>query len=87
MDLGVIGRANGLIAVTNTDSLLILALYFAQGAGHCGAAFLPESATPVLVPVFATVGSNGLTVYAAVFLVLVAAWYFAGRFEGGASGL
>ncbi|QDO41170.1 hypothetical protein FNV62_26205 [Streptomyces sp. RLB3-17] len=26
------------------------------------------------MPVFAPVGSNGLTVYAAVFLVLVAAW-------------
>ncbi|MCX4597802.1 hypothetical protein OG819_52235 [Streptomyces sp. NBC_01549] len=62
MDLGVIGRATGLIAVTNTDGLLILALYLAQRAGHCGAAFLPESATPVLVRVFATVGSNGLTV-------------------------
>ncbi|MCX5097558.1 hypothetical protein OOK36_54910 [Streptomyces sp. NBC_00365] len=84
MDLGVIGRATGLIAVTNADGLLVLALYFAQGAGHCGAAFCP---TPVLVPVFALVGSDGLTVYAAVFLVLVAAWHFAGRFEGGAFGL
>ncbi|GGT22439.1 cadmium resistance transporter [Streptomyces antibioticus] len=161
MDLGIIGQAAGLFAVTNIDDILILALFFAQGAGHPGAArrivlgqylgfvailavavaaafgatFLPESAIPYLgllplalglkaawqawkdhrsgddeeetpakeggpgalevaavtfanggdnigvyVPVFATAGVGGMSVYAAVFLVLVAVWCFAGRF-------
>lgn len=31
--LGIIGQAAGLFAVTNVDDLLILALFFAQGAG------------------------------------------------------
>ncbi|MGW1771925.1 cadmium resistance transporter [Streptomyces sp. NPDC002104] len=160
MDLGIIGQAAGLFAVTNIDDILILALFFAQGAGHpgstrrivlgqylgfaailavavaaaFGATFLPESAIPYLgllplalglkaawqawkshregeygeeeaqakeggpsplevaavtfanggdnigvyVPVFATAG--GMSVYAVVFLVLVAVWCFAGRF-------
>ncbi|MYT19342.1 cadmium transporter [Streptomyces sp. SID7760] len=161
MELGIIGQAVGLFAVTNIDDILILALFFAQGAGRPGAArrivlgqylgfaailavavaaafgatFLPESAVPYLgllplalglraawqawrdhgddsegaeeqaarggpsplevaavtfanggdnigvyVPVFATAGVSGMTVYAAVFLVLVAVWCFAGRF-------
>ncbi|WP_413105481.1 cadmium resistance transporter [Streptomyces sp. Inha503] len=162
MGLGIIGQAAGLFTVTNIDDILILALFFAQGAGHpgCtrrivlgqylgfaailavavaaafGATFLPESAIPYLgllplalglkaawqawkdhragagdedeeqareggpsplevaavtfanggdnigvyVPVFATAGVGGMSVYAAVFLVLVAVWCFAGRF-------
>jgi len=32
--LGVIGQAIGLFTVTNIDDLLVLALFFAQGAGH-----------------------------------------------------
>ncbi|MFB0619468.1 cadmium resistance transporter [Streptomyces sp. AGS-58] len=36
MDLGIIGQAAGLFAVTNIDDILILALFFAQGAGHPG---------------------------------------------------
>ncbi|MEU6366486.1 cadmium resistance transporter [Streptomyces sp. NPDC046931] len=162
MDLGIIGQAAGLFAVTNIDDILILALFFAQGAGHhgstrrivlgqylgfagilavavsaaFGATFLPESAIPYLgllplalglkaawqawknrrdgdgddeqgqapeggpsplevaavtfanggdnigvyVPVFATAGIGGMGVYAAVFLVLVAVWCFAGKF-------
>ncbi|MFF2786640.1 cadmium resistance transporter [Streptomyces sp. NPDC058049] len=162
MDLGIIGQAAGLFAVTNIDDILILSLFFAQGAGHpgstrrivlgqylgfaailavavaaaFGATFLPESAVPYLgllplalglkaawqawkdhrdgdgdeeaeqtreggpsplevaavtfanggdnigvyVPVFATAGIGGMTVYAAVFLVLVAVWCFAGKF-------
>ncbi|MFE9932068.1 cadmium resistance transporter [Streptomyces sp. NPDC005533] len=164
MELGIIGQAAGLFAVTNIDDVLILALFFAQGAGHpgatrrivlgqylgfaailvvavaaaFGATFLPESALPYLgllplalglkaawqawqdhrdggedeeegaeetgrggpgplevaavtfanggdnigvyVPVFATAGAGGMTVYAAVFLVLVAVWCSAGRF-------
>ncbi|MFD4940579.1 cadmium resistance transporter [Streptomyces virginiae] len=162
MDLGIIGQAAGLFAVTNIDDILILALFFAQGTGHpgstrrivqgqylgfaailavavaaaFGATFLPESAIPYLgllplalglkaawqgwknhrdgavdeeaeqskeggpgplevaavtfanggdnigvyVPVFATAGVGGMTVYAAVFLPLVAVWCFAGRF-------
>ncbi|MEU6512120.1 cadmium resistance transporter [Streptomyces sp. NPDC046942] len=162
MDLGIIGQAAGLFAVTNIDDILILALFFAQGAGHpgstrrimlgqylgfaailavavaaaFGATFLPESAIPYLgllplalglkaawqawqnhrddssddeeepskeggpsplevaavnfanggdnigvyVPVFATAGVGGMTVYAVVFLVLVAVWCFAGKF-------
>ncbi|MFF3790886.1 cadmium resistance transporter [Streptomyces sp. NPDC001981] len=162
MDLGIIGQAGGLFAVTNIDDILILALFFAQGAGHrgstrrivlgqylgfaailavavaaaFGATFLPESAIPYLgllplalglkaawqawkshrdrgedkeeaqakeggpsplevaavtfanggdnigvyVPVFATAGVGGMSVYAVVFLVLVAVWCFAGRY-------
>lgn len=159
MNLGVVGQAAGLFAVTNVDDIVILALFFARGAGHPGAArrvvvgqylgfvatlvvaiaaafgatFLPESAIGYLgllplalgvkaawrawkhqsdgaeepaakeggpgamevtavtlanggdnigvyVPVFATAGAGGTTVYAIVFLVLVALWCFAGRF-------
>ncbi|WP_157245006.1 cadmium resistance transporter [Nonomuraea typhae] len=36
--LGIIGQAAGLFAVTNLDDLVILALFFAQGAGRRGAA-------------------------------------------------
>ncbi|MFE9676867.1 cadmium resistance transporter [Streptomyces sp. NPDC006259] len=36
MDLGIIGRAAGLFAVTNIDDILILALFFSQGAGNRG---------------------------------------------------
>ncbi|SNT11437.1 Cadmium resistance protein CadD, predicted permease [Streptosporangium subroseum] len=160
MNLGIIGQAAGLFAVTNIDDIVILALFFAQGAGHrgstvrivggqylgfaailvvavaaaFGATFLPESAIPYLgllplalgvkaawqawknhrdgegeeaevkpggpglpavaavtfanggdnigvyVPVFATAGTGGMSVYVAVFLVLVALWCLAGRF-------
>ncbi|WP_420709010.1 cadmium resistance transporter [Streptomyces sp. NRRL B-1140] len=161
MNLGIVGQAAGLFAVTNIDDILILSLFFAQGAGHHGSArrivigqylgfaailavalavaaafgatFLPESAIPYLglltlalgfkaawqvwqhrddeddepesteggpkalevaavtfanggdnigvyVPVFATAGIGGMTVYTIVFLVLVAVWCFAGRF-------
>ncbi|MET9608250.1 cadmium resistance transporter [Streptomyces sp. NPDC006512] len=162
MNLGIIGQAAGLFAVTNIDDILILSLFFAQGAGHrgstrrivlgqylgfaailavavaaaFGATFLPESAIPYLgllplalglkaawqawkdhreggadeeeaqdkeggpsplevaavtfanggdnigvyVPVFATAGIGGMTVYAVVFLALVAVWCFAGRY-------
>ncbi|GII55399.1 hypothetical protein Pth03_37880 [Planotetraspora thailandica] len=38
MNLGIIGQATGLFAVTNVDDILILALFFAQGIGHYGAA-------------------------------------------------
>lgn len=34
----------------------------------------------VYVPVFATAGVGGMSVYAGVFLTLVAVWRFAGRF-------
>ncbi|MET8124344.1 cadmium resistance transporter [Streptomyces sp. NPDC005065] len=161
MDLSFIGQAAGLFTVTNIDDILVLALFFAQGAGHRGSArrivlgqylgfaailavavaaafgatFLPESAIPYLgllplalglkaawqaweshreggadeeaqakesgpsslevaavtfanggdnigvyVPVFATAGVGGMSVYAVVFLALVAVWCFAGRF-------
>ncbi|KUL44467.1 cadmium resistance transporter [Streptomyces regalis] len=159
MNLGIVGQAIGLFAVTNIDDILILSLFFAQAAGHHGAArrivlgqylgfaailavavaaafgatFLPEEAIPYLgllplglglkaawhawqsrgneddeqevtegapralevaavtfanggdnigvyVPVFATAGVGGMSVYAVVFLVLVAVWCFAGRF-------
>lgn len=36
MNLGTIGQAAGLFAVTNVDDIVILALFFAQGAGHRG---------------------------------------------------
>jgi cadmium resistance protein CadD (predicted permease) len=156
---GVIGQAVGLFAVTNIDDILILALFFAQGAGRrgttraiaagqylgfagivavavaaaLGATFLPATAIPYLgllplalgvkaairswrhrrddddqppaapggprllevaavtfanggdnigvyVPVFATTGAGGTTVFVVVFLVLVAVWVAAGRF-------
>ncbi|MGW2709331.1 cadmium resistance transporter [Streptomyces sp. NPDC001356] len=159
MNLGIVGQAAGLFAVTNIDDILILSLFFAQGAGRHGSAgrivigqnlgfsailavavaaafgatFLPESAIPhlvllplalgpkaawqafkhrhdeddeqetseggpkalevaavtfanggdnigVYVPVFATAGVGGMSVYAIVFLILVALWCFAGRF-------
>ncbi|WP_445283800.1 cadmium resistance transporter [Streptomyces sp. DSM 118148] len=159
MNLGIVGQAAGLFAVTNIDDILVLSLFFAQGAGHHGSArrivigqclgfagilavavaaafgatFLPESAIPYLgllplalglkaawqafkhrddedderqtaeggpkalevaavtfanggdnigvyVPVFATTGVGGMSVYAIVFLILVAVWCFAGRF-------
>ncbi|MCQ8193796.1 cadmium resistance transporter [Streptomyces rugosispiralis] len=159
MNLGIVGQAAGLFAVTNIDDILILSLFFAQGAGHHGSArrivigqylgfaailavavaaafgatFLPESAIPYLgllplalglkaawqawkhrddedgeqetteggpkvlevaavtfanggdnigvyVPVFATAGVGGMSVYVIVFLMLVAVWCFAGRF-------
>ncbi|MFF5077772.1 cadmium resistance transporter [Actinoplanes sp. NPDC000266] len=155
----VIGQAVLLFAVTNIDDILILALFFAQGAGRghltrtiaagqylgfaailavavaagFGATFLPEAALPYLgllplalgikaaiqawrhrgddedaegaksggprslevaavtfanggdnigvyVPVFATAGAAGMTVYVVVFLVLVALWVAAGRY-------
>jgi len=36
VNLGTIGQAAGLFAVTNIDDIVILALFFAQGAGHRG---------------------------------------------------
>ncbi|GAA2079835.1 cadmium resistance transporter [Actinomadura alba] len=160
MNLGIIGQAAGLFAVTNIDDILILSLFFAQGAGHRGSAvritagqylgfagilavavpaaygatFLPEPAVPYLgllplalglkaawqawktrrsgdddpdrtrrsgprllevaavtfanggdnigvyVPVFAAAGAGAMSVYAVVFLALVAVWCLAGRF-------
>ncbi|MFF4361320.1 cadmium resistance transporter [Streptomyces sp. NPDC001604] len=162
MNLDMIAQAAGLFAVTNIDDILLLSLFFAQGAGHRGSArritlgqyagfaailavavaaafgatFLPETAIPYLgllplalglksawqawkhrgdrdengaqettgdsgprtlevaavtfanggdnigvyVPVFATAGLGGMSVYAVVFLVLVAVWCLAGRF-------
>ncbi|MFE4579424.1 cadmium resistance transporter [Streptomyces chartreusis] len=159
MELGIVGQASGLFAATNIDDILILSLFFDQGAGHrgstrriilgqylgfvailavaiaaaFGATFLPESVIPYLgllplalglkaawqawkqrgeeddeqeakeggpsalevaavtfanggdnigvyVPVFATAGVGGMSVYAVVFLLLVALWCFAGRY-------
>jgi cadmium resistance protein CadD (predicted permease) len=161
MNAGIVGQAAGLFAVTNIDDLVVLAMFFAQGAGHrhaarriaigqylgfaailavavpaaLGATFLPDRAVPYLgllplalggraavqawrhrghddedhgrearaggprvlevaavtvanggdnigvyVPVLATAGAGGMTVYVAVFLVLVAVWVAAGRY-------
>jgi cadmium resistance protein CadD (predicted permease) len=55
---------------TATGALGVAAVTFANGGDNIG----------VYVPVFATAGVGGMTVYAAVFLVLVAVWCFAGRF-------
>jgi cadmium resistance protein CadD (predicted permease) len=38
MNAGIIGQAAGLFAVTNIDDLVVLALFFARGAGHRHAA-------------------------------------------------
>jgi cadmium resistance protein CadD (predicted permease) len=161
VDLGIVGQAAGLFAVTNIDDIVVLSLFFAQGAGTrgstrrivlgqylgfaailavavaaaFGATFLPESAVPYLgllplvlglkaawqvwksrrggedgdddqvaeggpgpwevaavtfanggdnigvyVPVFATAGVGGMSVYVIVFLGLVGVWCFAGRY-------
>ncbi|MEU6330796.1 cadmium resistance transporter [Streptomyces sp. NPDC047049] len=163
MSLGTVGQAAGLFAVTNIDDILVLSLFFAQGAGHrgsgtrivlgqylgfaailavavaaaFGATFLPQSALPwlgllplalglkaawqawrhradgeggegdggdsgkggpspwevaavtfanggdnigVYVPVLAAAGVGGMSVYAVVFLALVAVWCLAGAF-------
>lgn len=50
--------------------LTVAAVTFATGGDNIG----------VYVPVFATAGTGGLVVFAAVFLVLVAVWCVAGRF-------
>ena len=157
MDLTTIAQAIGLFAVTNIDDIVVVALFFAQGAGHrgattrivagqylgfiailvaalaatFGATFLPEALRAyfgllplllglraawalwrgddddeapagnggpalltvatvtfanggdnigVYVPVFVTVGTASLLVYAAVFLVLVGVLCAAGKF-------
>ncbi|KOV97521.1 cadmium transporter [Streptomyces sp. NRRL WC-3723] len=53
-------------------ALEVAAVTFANGGDNIG----------VYVPVFATAGAGagGMSVYATVFLILVAAWCFAGRF-------
>ncbi|WP_433606158.1 cadmium resistance transporter [Dactylosporangium sp. CA-139114] len=38
MNLGLVSQAAGLFAVTNIDDIVVLALFFAQGAGHRHAA-------------------------------------------------
>lgn len=38
MGAGIAGQAVGLFAVTNVDDILVLSLFFAQGAGHRGSA-------------------------------------------------
>ncbi|MCY1141198.1 cadmium resistance transporter [Actinoplanes sp. Pm04-4] len=159
MNVAVIGQAVGLFAVTNVDDIVVLALFFAQGAGHrnttrnilagqylgfagilvvavaaaFGATFLPDEVVPYLgllplglgikaavqawrnrdddddeasstdrppgmlavaavtfanggdnigvyVPVLATAGAGGTSIYVVVFLLLVAVWVAAGRF-------
>lgn len=50
--------------------LEVAAVTFANGGDNIG----------VYVPVFATAGLGGMTVYVVVFLVLVAVWAAAGRF-------
>lgn len=50
--------------------LEVAAVTFANGGDNIG----------VYVPVFATAGIGGMSVYAAVFLLLVALWCLAGRF-------
>jgi cadmium resistance protein CadD (predicted permease) len=37
VNFGILGQAAGLFAVTNIDDIVVLALFFAQGAGHRGA--------------------------------------------------
>jgi cadmium resistance protein CadD (predicted permease) len=50
--------------------LEVAAVTFASGGDNIG----------VHVPVFTTAGVGGMSVYAVVFLTLVAPWCFAGRF-------
>ncbi|MFJ6387300.1 cadmium resistance transporter [Streptomyces sp. NPDC091972] len=51
-------------------ALEVAAVTFANGGDNIG----------VYVPVFATAGVGGMSVYTSVFLILVAVWCFAGRF-------
>ncbi|MDX3107167.1 cadmium resistance transporter [Nonomuraea angiospora] len=51
-------------------ALEVAAVTFANGGDNIG----------VYVPVFATSGTSGMTVYVIVFLILVAVWCLAGRF-------
>jgi cadmium resistance protein CadD (predicted permease) len=51
-------------------TLEVAAVTFANGGDNIG----------VYVPVFATAGAAGMTVYAVVFLILVGVWCAAGRF-------
>jgi cadmium resistance protein CadD (predicted permease) len=37
VSFGILGQAAGLFAVTNIDDIVVMALFFAQGAGHRGA--------------------------------------------------
>ncbi|GIF49442.1 hypothetical protein Afe04nite_39810 [Asanoa ferruginea] len=50
--------------------LEVAAITFANGGDNIG----------VYVPVFATAGTGGMTVYVVVFLILVAVWVAAGRY-------
>lgn len=46
MDLGIVGQAAGLFAVTNIDDILVLALFFAQGAPQGPCPVGPHAAAP-----------------------------------------
>lgn len=64
VNLGVIGQAVGLFVVANIDDILILALFFAQGAGHRGAGraiALGQYLGFALILAVAVVGAFGAT--------------------------
>lgn len=63
--------AQGTTEDSGPRTLEVAAVTFANGGDNIG----------VHVPVFATAGPGGMSVYAVVFLSLVAAWCLAGRFS------
>ncbi|GII80065.1 cadmium transporter [Sphaerisporangium rufum] len=69
-DRGVGPSGDGEPAGPPPGTLQVAAVTFANGGDNIG----------VYVPVFAVAGAGGMTVYAAVFLVLVAVWCAAGRY-------
>ncbi|MFJ5260840.1 cadmium resistance transporter [Streptomyces sp. NPDC088387] len=64
------GESEGERAEGGPAVLEVAAVTFANGGDNIG----------VYVPVFVTAGLGGMSVYAVVFLVLVAVWCFAGRY-------
>ncbi|MFG2425217.1 cadmium resistance transporter [Streptomyces sp. NPDC048448] len=63
-------RSHGATREGGPGPLEVAAVTFANGGDNIG----------VYVPVFATAGVGGLTVYAVVFFMLIAVWCFAGKF-------
>jgi cadmium resistance protein CadD (predicted permease) len=67
---GLCGRRGAQAKEGGPSPLEVAAVTFANGGDNTG----------VYVPLFATAGIGGMSVYALLCLVLVGAWCFAGRF-------
>ncbi|MFB9411355.1 hypothetical protein [Dactylosporangium matsuzakiense] len=71
--------------MTNVDDLVVLALFFAQGAGQRGvtrriAAGQYLGFAAIVAVAAAAAGPAAMSLYVAVFLALVAVWVAAGRY-------